>query len=62
MNTAFHDALAALATYVRERHPREDPSALASVSCRLLEHIKPLILSWGRSEHRCARLFALAER
>jgi hypothetical protein len=61
MNTAFHNALAGLAAHVRSRHPRDDVSTLATLTCLVYDRVKPHILSWGKSENACARIFLLVE-
>jgi hypothetical protein len=62
LNTAFSNARIGVAAHVRARHPREDASTMASLTCLVWANVREMILSWGKSENDCAQLCILVER
>ena len=61
LSTAYHSALQTVAGHVRARHPQDDRETMAALSVRIFEEVKVRVLSWGRSENACARLFSIVE-
>ena len=59
--TAYRMALQSVASHVRSRHPRDDRETMAALSVRIFEELKVRVLSWGKSENGCARLFSIVE-
>jgi hypothetical protein len=54
LNTAFHSALMRIADGIRRQFPNEGRTVQACLACRVYEHMRRMVLAWGRSENRCA--------
>ncbi len=54
---AYESALQAVAAFVRSRFPGEPRPSQADLAVRLFEVLRSRVVSWGKSENRCAAFF-----